>query len=296
MANRHEKSKMKFCSPSHVKFSNPRHPRPPLPLPVAPVLHIISTLEIKMRICLMLKTGTGICLILVESPSPCPTTRPLLLTRSPLGIHSLPTTHSSPPARHLLETHSLCSTSPPPLAHHLLGTRPLCPISPPPSTRHPPGTHPLCPTNPPLPPSVDPPSPGNSSSPLNQSLPSAVIKRVQATLALLTLQQLWALEACLWTILPDLIAQKVGSQCHQLAENLNVQISAIQHHILGPTEDQDTLMQQPHSSKENQNGGNPNDGDDEDDDERGPACQMAKARKGPIVLTVSVAFPHPMMY
>jgi len=81
-----------------------------------------------------------------------------------------------------------------------------------------------------------------------------------------------------------------------LAESLNVRISATQHHILGPTEDQDTPMQQPHSSEENQNGGNPNDGDDEDDDERGPACWMARARKGPIVLMVSVVFSHALLY
>ena len=135
-----------------------------------------------------------------------------------------------------------------------------------------------------------PPFPRNSSSLLTPSLPPAVIERVQATLTSLAPQEAQSLEASLRT----LVRQEVGSQCHQLAESLNAQISAIQRHILDPTEDQDTLMQQTPSSEQNQNGGNPDDGDDEDDDERGPGRRTARA--GKVVLTVGVALPLPTLY
>lgn len=140
------------------------------------------------------------------------------------------------------------------------------------------------PGNPPVPnnpPSADPQTLGDP--PLTESVP--------ATLAALTPEQVQALEAQLRTLLPGLVAQEVGSRCHQLAESLNVRISAIQQRILGPIEDRDSHMHQPPSSDENPTSSNPEDGDDEDDDETGPSRQAAKTRKGSIILTVSVVLP-----
>jgi hypothetical protein len=148
--------------------------------------------------------------------------------------------------------------------------------------------NPPAPNNPPS--SADPLSLRNPPPPI-PSLASTVTESVPATLAALTPEQVQALEAQLRTLLPGLVAREVGSRCHQLAESLNVRISAIQQRILGPIEDRDTHMHQPPSSDENQNGSNPEDGDDENDDEEGPGRQAAKSRKGPIILTVSVVLP-----